>query len=46
MRRIGPTGIIWDDREDAEKLKDDIDKKISPLNKNISINQAKLDKED
>ncbi len=44
IRRTDPTGMIWDDPEEAEKLKKDIDKKITSLNKNIAKNQVKLDK--
>jgi RHS repeat-associated protein len=44
MRLIDPTGMIWDDSNDVEKLNKSIDDKINSLNKDISKNQAKLDK--
>jgi RHS repeat-associated protein len=44
VNRIDPTGLIWDDVKEAEKLKQKIDNKITALNEEISKNQAKIDK--
>lgn len=44
IKFIDPTGMIWDNPKDADKLKNNIDKKISSLNNDISKNQEKLDK--
>lgn len=44
IKFIDPTGMIWDNPKDADKLKNNIDKKISSLNNDISENQEKLDK--
>lgn len=42
--RIDPTGMIWDDIKDAERLKQNINIQITALNKDIDNIQAKLDK--
>jgi len=44
VSRIDPTGMIWDDEQDAERLKRDADNEISSLNKYISKTQAAIDK--
>ena len=44
MNRIDPTGMIWDDIKEAEKLKQIVDNKIASLNKDISKHQTKIDK--
>lgn len=36
--------MIWEDPQEAERLKRNIDNRITSLNKNIAKNQDKLDK--
>ena len=43
INRIDPTGMKWDDVNEAERLKNKIDKKIVSLNKNIEKWQAQID---
>ena len=44
VRFIDPTGMIWEDPQEAERLKKNIDNRITSLNKDIVRNQDKLDK--
>ena len=44
INRIDPTGMIWDDVKEAERLKEKIDNKIASLSRNINKNQAKIEK--
>ena len=44
VRFIDPTGMIWEDPQEAERLKRNIDNRITSLNKDIVRNQDKLDK--
>ena len=44
VRYIDPTGMIWEDPQEAERLKRNIDNRITSLNKDIAKNQDKLDK--
>ena len=41
---IDPTGMIWEDPQEAERLKRNIDNRITSLNKDIAKNQNKLAK--
>ena len=42
VNRIDPTGMIWDDVKEAERLKKMIDKRISSLNKDINKYRSKI----
>jgi len=42
--RVDPTGMIWDDPKEAEQLKNNINKQITSLNKDIDKDQAKISK--
>ncbi|RRC96640.1 RHS repeat-associated core domain-containing protein, partial [Prevotella sp. OH937_COT-195] len=44
IKYIDPTGMIWEDSQEAERLKRNIDNRIISLNKDIAKNQDKLDK--
>ena len=44
VRYIDPTGMIWEDPQEAERLKRNIDNRITSLNKDIARNQDELDK--
>ena len=44
VRFIDPTGMVWEDPQEAERLKRNIDNRITSLNKDIVRNQDKLDK--
>ena len=43
VNRIDPTGMIWDDVKEAERLKRMIDKRISSLNNDINKYQSKIE---
>ena len=45
VRFIDPTGMIWEDPQEAERLKRNIDNRITSLNKDIVRNQDNLTKE-
>lgn len=45
IRRTDPSGMIWDDPNEAYRLKKSIDKRIEALNKNIVKDQLALAKE-
>ena len=44
VRLIDPTGMIWEDPKDAEKLKTRIDKRIERINQDNTKLQAKIDR--
>jgi hypothetical protein len=46
VKYVDPTGKIWEDPEEAERLKNNIDNRITSVKKAIAKKQAKLDKED
>ena len=43
INRIDPTGMVWEDPDDADRLKKKIDKKIESLNEDIEKWQSKID---
>ena len=43
VNRIDPTGMIWNDVKEAERLKRMIDKRISSLNNDINKYQSKIE---
>jgi RHS repeat-associated core domain len=45
FNRIDPTGMIWENQEDADKLKANIDNEVKSLNKSIENNEAALKKD-
>jgi RHS repeat-associated protein len=46
VNRIDPTGMIWDDPQQAQHLKNDINDKKNKLNEGIVSRQEKLKRED
>ena len=43
VNRIDPSGMIWDDVKDAERLKKSIDNRIASLNKSINKYQLRIE---